>query len=226
MSSIQRLAVWNGDREKTTGGLRKGDLVKNRHGRLVSKKKSAIARKLNNLGSYLAGAKGNRKGGRKKDSKDAAASQAEKTEKVEKHTKKPAKRRRTPKDAAASQAETTEKVEKHKKKPAKRRRNPKDGVDKMVQDPEVKAKRKKILKRKTQVSADVDVANIIPKIPKLEAKTVPRRTGRRRKKVDYSKMGGTLITSKQLKKAKRKAIPKRRRKKKKNVDPILDTIHI
>ena len=185
MSSIQRLAVWNGEREKTSGGLRKGDLIKNRHGRLVSKKKSEVARKLNNLGNYLAGAKGvkgNRKVGRKKDTKDAAA-------------------------------EAEEKVEKRKKKPAKRRRKPKGAVEKMVQDPEVKAKRKKLLKRKTQeVNTDVDVANIIPKTPKIEAKAVPRRTGRRRKKVDYSKMGGTLITAKQLQKAKKKPIPKRRKR--------------
>ena len=54
MSSAQRIAVWNGERAQTTGGLKKGDLIKNRHGRIVSKKKSEVARKLNNLGNFLA----------------------------------------------------------------------------------------------------------------------------------------------------------------------------
>ena len=54
MSSAQRIAVWNGERAQTTGGLKKADLIKNRHGRIVSKKKSEVARKLNNLGNFLA----------------------------------------------------------------------------------------------------------------------------------------------------------------------------
>ena len=54
MSSAQRIAVWNGERASTTGGLKKSDLMKNRHGRIVSKRKSEVARKLNNLGNFLA----------------------------------------------------------------------------------------------------------------------------------------------------------------------------
>ena len=54
MSSAQRIAVWNGERAQTTGGLKKSDLMKNRHGRIVSKRKSEVARKLNNLGNFLA----------------------------------------------------------------------------------------------------------------------------------------------------------------------------
>ena len=54
MSSAQRIAVWNGERAQTTGGLKKADLIKNRHGRIVSKLKSEVARKLNNLGNFLA----------------------------------------------------------------------------------------------------------------------------------------------------------------------------
>lgn len=200
MSSTQRLAVWNGEREKTTGGLRKGDLIKNRHGRLVSKKKSEVARKLNNLGKYLAGTK-----------KKAASS------KDSKKNKGAAEKREEEKD---------DKVEKRKKKPAKSRRKATDAVSKMVQDPEVKAKRKRIRKRKSQVSPDVDVANIIPKIPKLEKKQPGRRSGRRKKKVNYSKMGGTLISLKDLEKAKKKPVPRRRPKKKVNTDLVLDTLHL
>ena len=53
MSSAQRIAVWNGERAQTTGGLKKADLMRNRHGRIVSKKKSGQAFAQNNLGSFL-----------------------------------------------------------------------------------------------------------------------------------------------------------------------------
>ena len=52
MSSTQRLA-WRGDRLKTSGGLFKKDLVKNKRGKIVSKKKSGQARNQNNLGNFL-----------------------------------------------------------------------------------------------------------------------------------------------------------------------------
>jgi hypothetical protein len=39
-SSKQRLEVWHGIRDKTSGGLRKSDLVKNKRGKIVSKRKS------------------------------------------------------------------------------------------------------------------------------------------------------------------------------------------
>ena len=38
---------------KTTGGLNRDDLVLNRHGRIVSKRKSQAASKVNNLGNWL-----------------------------------------------------------------------------------------------------------------------------------------------------------------------------
>ena len=41
-SSRQRLEVWRGNRLKTSGGLTKADLVKNKRGKIVSKKKSSI----------------------------------------------------------------------------------------------------------------------------------------------------------------------------------------
>ena len=34
-----RRKVWNGSAEKTPGGLRKDDLVKNQYGRIISKKR-------------------------------------------------------------------------------------------------------------------------------------------------------------------------------------------
>ena len=156
-----------------------------------------MARKLNNLGRYLAGAK---KKGTSSKNKNKDPGDDRGVEEEKKETKKKVKRR----------AKSKQKV---------------DVVDKMVADPEVKAKRKRIRKRKSQVSADVDVANVIPKIPKLEKKQPGRRSGRRKKKVNYSKMGGTLISLKDLEKAKKKPVP-RRRPKKKNKDPVLDTLHL
>merc|ERR1712048_1187957 len=46
--------VFRGARNKTNGGLSKSKLVKNKHGRVVSKKKSAIAKKRMAAGSWLA----------------------------------------------------------------------------------------------------------------------------------------------------------------------------
>ena len=53
MSSNQRLDVWRGTRAKTTGGLTKAMLTKNKRGKIVSKKKSQQAGAQNNLGQYL-----------------------------------------------------------------------------------------------------------------------------------------------------------------------------
>lgn len=37
--------VWNGSAKHTSGGLTKSDLMKNKHGRIVSKKKHALGKK-------------------------------------------------------------------------------------------------------------------------------------------------------------------------------------
>ena len=52
-SSKQRQDVWFGRRAKTSGGLTKADLIKNKRGKIVSKKKSGQAGAQNNLGGYL-----------------------------------------------------------------------------------------------------------------------------------------------------------------------------
>lgn len=44
-----RAQVWHGNAEKTAGGLRKKDLIKNKHGRIVSKKKYETAKRENRL---------------------------------------------------------------------------------------------------------------------------------------------------------------------------------
>ena len=45
MSSQQRMEVWRGTRLQTSGGLRKSDLIKNKRGKIVSKKASANGKK-------------------------------------------------------------------------------------------------------------------------------------------------------------------------------------
>ena len=45
--------MWRGELKKTAGGLTKKDLIKNKRGRIVSKKKSEGARKENNLKTWL-----------------------------------------------------------------------------------------------------------------------------------------------------------------------------
>jgi hypothetical protein len=49
----QRRLVWSGKMRRTTGGLTRDDLMLNRSGRIVSKKKSQAASKVNNLGTWL-----------------------------------------------------------------------------------------------------------------------------------------------------------------------------
>ena len=44
-SRPQRLRVWRGELKKTSGGLRKQDLMKNKRGKIVSRRKSEAAKK-------------------------------------------------------------------------------------------------------------------------------------------------------------------------------------
>ena len=52
-TSKQRTAVWRGDLAKTSGGLTKADLTKNKRGKIVSRRKSRQASHTNNLGDWL-----------------------------------------------------------------------------------------------------------------------------------------------------------------------------
>ena len=67
MPQNQRLLVWRGELKKTSGGLTKDMLMKNKRGKIVSRKKSQAAKKSdeNNLGSWLR-AKGDKFGGEPK----------------------------------------------------------------------------------------------------------------------------------------------------------------
>ena len=70
MPQTQRMRVFKGELAKTSGGLRKADLVRNKRGKIVSKKKSSHAHgNENNLGSWLRG-KGDKFGGKPKGLKE------------------------------------------------------------------------------------------------------------------------------------------------------------
>ena len=202
MSSAQRIAVWNGERAQTTGGLKKADLMRNRHGRIVSKKKSEVARKLNNLGNFLAS---------KAKGKAAEPKAAPKPK-----PKQPKPVVQKPKPVKNPYEGMTPK-QKRKAMMAEAMRD-KGYIKKITQDPDVIAERKRS-KRHT----GIDPANIIPDqragLPGKYLKKAPKKKKKPPKFETIDLTGGRLkkITQKQLDRAKKKPVPrrpkKRRRKK-------------
>ena len=116
-SSKQRLEVWKGLREKTSGGLTKADLHKNKRGKIVSKRKSGQASSQNNLGKWL-----RTKGTsvpkdqmlRKKGDLEKAKPKKDKVA-----APKPKKDKKTTKVAAPSKPRKKNKAAKKKRSPAK-----------------------------------------------------------------------------------------------------------
>ena len=231
MSSAQRIAVWNGERAQTTGGLKKADLIKNRHGRIVSKLKSEVARKLNNLGNFLA----------KKLAKGKAApeKQVEKPKpKVEPPKPKPKPKVEPPKPKPKVEAPKPKPVAKPKPKPkpkqivrltsaqnkerlrlkqlAKEGKVPKnadiDYIKQIMKDPEVIAERKRTKGR----APNIDPANMFTVPDSQKGLVIKRKKPKPKKKVETVDLtGGRLrkITRKQLDRAKKKAVPRRPKKK-------------
>ena len=219
MSSAQRIAVWNGERASTTGGLKKSDLMKNRHGRIVSKRKSEVARKLNNLGNFLA-------------SKAKAAGQEPKPKPKPKPKPAPPKvappkpkPKPPPAPKPAPKPEPPKAAPKKKRTPAERRAlykamlEEKKGLMKdtgyiknVTKDPEVIAERKK---KGRHFKPTVDPANIIPnQRAGLPGKL--KKAPKKKKKIEVIDLsGGRLrrITQKQLDQAKKKPVPRRPKKK-------------
>ena len=98
-STKQRLEVWRGLRLKTSGGLRKSDLIKNKRGKIVSKRKSSQAGEKNNLGAFLR--KANEKMS-KKDMLHKKGSSAPPEEKEKQPAAAPKKKAAAPKKKAAA----------------------------------------------------------------------------------------------------------------------------
>ena len=212
MSSAQRIAVWNGERAQTTGGLKKADLIKNRHGRIVSKLKSEVARKLNNLGNFLA----------KKLAKGKAAPEKPKVEKpkpkVEAPKPKPvAKPKPKPKPKQIVRLTSAQNKERLRlKQLAKEGKVPKnadiDYIKQIMKDPEVIAERKRTKGR----APNIDPANMFTVPDSQKGLVIKRKKPKPKKKVETVDLtGGRLrkITRKQLDRAKKKAVPRRPKKK-------------
>ena len=213
MSSAQRIAVWNGERASTTGGLKKSDLMKNRHGRIVSKRKSEVARKLNNLGNFLA---------RKAKGKAKKAEPKPEPPKVAPPKPKPKPKPKVAPPKKKSQAEITK--EKHIKKFLERKKMKDSGyIKNITKDPEVIAERKK---KGRHFKSAVDPANIIPnQRAGLPGKL--KKAPKKKKKIEVIDLsGGRLrrITQKQLDRAKKKQVPRRPKKRRKKRDSLSLTV--
>ena len=205
MSSAQRIAVWNGERAHTTGGLKKADLMRNRHGRIVSKRKSEVARRLNNLGNFLANkAKGVKKPAAEPKPKPRGPGRS----KIPGHpAKQPAAVKPKPKPKPVAV--------KPKPKPKPVAVKPKPKPKPVAVKPKPKPKPKPVA---------VDPALIPPKIDKrLKKKPIPKK-----KKLDFGfgpidLTGGRLrkVTQKQLDRAKKKPIPRRAKKKRTRRKPSM-----
>ena len=96
MPQNERLRVWRGDLRKTSGGLTKDMLIKNKRGKIVSKKKSGQATsKENNLGSWLR-AKGDKFEGEPKGLKGEEAPKKAAAPAKKKAAAPPAKKKAAP----------------------------------------------------------------------------------------------------------------------------------
>ena len=145
MPQRERLRVWQGDLKKTSGGLTRDNLVKNKRGKIVSRKKSGQAvGDANNLGSWLRG-KGDAFTGKPKGFKVGKApgggDDDEKLAEVPKPKPKPKK--------VAPKKVVPKKVAPKKSKPKPVAKKVKAAVIDLTDSP-VKAKQKKKKKKKLE----------------------------------------------------------------------------
>ena len=80
-----RAQVFHGTAKKTTGGLTKKDLMKNKHGRIVSKKKHTMEKKMKRLEKAGYKTKKGKFGAVKSDSKRKTAKKGRKGKKSKKN---------------------------------------------------------------------------------------------------------------------------------------------
>ena len=124
MPQKERVRVYNGELKKTSGGLTKGDLVRNKRGKIVSRRKSTQATSdANNLGSWL------RRKGDKFQGKPRAYKEPEKDDRDdEKLAEVPAK----PKKAAPPKKKTAPPLKKKKVVAVKPKAKKKKKLEPMV----------------------------------------------------------------------------------------------
>lgn len=174
MPQDERLRVWKNELKKTSGGLTRNMLMKNKRGKIVSKKKSEAAKKSNenNLGSWLR-AKGDKFGGEPQGLK-AEDKKEQKEPKVVADAKK---------FAAKKVANEVKKIKKEVAKQIK--------VEKKV------ANAKKVAPPKLKKLPKKKVANAPPKRLKME----PMKAGEKYEPGKVS-VGNIIVVSKEQKKLK------------------------
>ena len=89
-----RAEVWHGNAKKTSGGLTKKDLLKNKHGRIVSKKKHLSEKKNKRLEKAGYKTKKGQFGAVKSDSATKSKKKSKSRKSSRKASKKTAKKRR------------------------------------------------------------------------------------------------------------------------------------
>ena len=141
-STNQRQEVWNGVRKRTSGGLTKAQLTKNKRGKIVSKRKSDQAAKQNNLGAWL------RETGKTVSKAEMLRAKNKPPPAVEEKPKpKPSKPKQAPKAAAAKVP---------KKKAVKKPVAPKIAKPKKPAPPKPKAK-PKVVRKKPKAAAKSNI---------------------------------------------------------------------
>ena len=202
----------------------KSDLMKNRHGRIVSKRKSEVARKLNNLGNFLA-RKAKGKAAKKAEPKPEPKPKPE-PPKVAPPKPKPKPPKVAPKKKSQDDIQRELIVQKYLERKKKKAAAMKDTgyIKNITKDPDVIAERKK---KGRHFKSAIDPANIIPnQRAGLPGKL--KKAPKKKKKIEVIDLsGGRLrrITQKQLDQAKKKQVP-RRPKKRRRRQPKRDTLSL
>jgi len=228
MPQKERLRVWRGDLKKTSGGLTKDELIKNKRGKIVSRKKSNQAvGDANNLGSWLRG-KGDKFQGKPKGFKKDEQKDDRDDEKLGEVPAKPKKKAAPPKKKAAP-------PKKKAAPPKKKAAAVVDLTDSPVKAAKPKAKKKKKLEpmkagEKKELEK-ISVGNILGEEDKQKAYDADmikwrkelKKDGFTDKEIDEAMSGGRLSLAakvrKLLKSSKRRG---KRRTKKQLLQDVLD----
>ena len=121
-----RAQVFHGTVMKTSGGLKKSDLKKNKFGRIVSRKQSALAKKRYNSSSALREIlkQGRAKGMPKLMAKRRRSASAKKRKSPAKRRKSPAKRKSAPAKRRKSPVRKRKSPVRKRKSPVRKRKSP------------------------------------------------------------------------------------------------------
>jgi len=227
MPQKERLRVWRNEIKKTSGGLTRDQLVKNKRGKIVSKKKSSQAvGDSNNLGSWLR-SKGDKFKGKPKGFKEAAKDDRDDEKLAEVPAKAKPKKAAPPKKKAAP-------PKKKAAAPKKKAAAVVDLTDSPVKAAKPKAKKKKKMEPmkagEKKEMHKISVGNILSEEEKVKgglekARKEMRKLGFSDKEIDELLSGGgsknAAKVRKLLKASKRRG---KRRTKKQLLQDVLDVI--